>query len=194
MGFRATMYGGQKSHYPWLRYHENEENLDNDSVLRNNHRIKTTQPISVILVFFSEDNVLSDEIKICYTFYTCTLNRKSKFPSDTFWYNSRNIQSKLFIKMHCMPNFLTHILSGYSLSIHIIVLWKHGIYESRCKKKVALFVNRPRGGARVFAWGGGGGNNKNSNFKISPTNYHTGVGVSSSCTWLTTELTSTKKK
>ena len=64
MGFQATMYGSQKSHYPWLKSHENEEKIDNDYVLRNDHRIKTTQPISIILVsFFSEDNVLSDEIK-----------------------------------------------------------------------------------------------------------------------------------
>ena len=42
-----------------------------DYVLRNDHRIKTTQPISMILVsFFSEDNVLkllSDEI--CFNFF-----------------------------------------------------------------------------------------------------------------------------
>ena len=65
------MYGSQKSHYPWLKYHENEEKIDNDYmyVLKNDHRTKTTQPISMILVsFFSEDNVLSDEIKICYIF------------------------------------------------------------------------------------------------------------------------------
>ena len=44
--------------------------IDNDRVLRNDHRIKTTEPISMILVTFnSEDNVLSDEIKICYIFY-----------------------------------------------------------------------------------------------------------------------------
>ena len=48
--------------------HENEEKSDIDYVLRYDHRIKTTQPISLILVsFFSEDNVLhvhvSDEIK-----------------------------------------------------------------------------------------------------------------------------------
>ena len=49
--------------------HENEEKIDNDYVLRNDHRIKTTQPISMTLIsFFSEDNVLSDEIKICYIF------------------------------------------------------------------------------------------------------------------------------
>ena len=43
--------------------------IDNDHVLRNDHSIKITQPISVILVsFFSGDNVLSDEIKICYIF------------------------------------------------------------------------------------------------------------------------------
>ena len=51
----------RKSHYPGLKSHEK---IDNDYVLRNDHRIKTTQPISMILVsFFSEDNVLSDEIK-----------------------------------------------------------------------------------------------------------------------------------
>ena len=62
------MYGGQKSHYPWLKGHENEEEIDNDYVLRNDHRIITTEPISMILVsFFLEDSVWSDEIKICYT-------------------------------------------------------------------------------------------------------------------------------
>ena len=63
------MYGSQKSHYPWLKCHENEDKIDNDYVLRNDHWIKLTQPISMILVsFFSEDNVLSDEIKLCYIF------------------------------------------------------------------------------------------------------------------------------
>ena len=63
------MYGSQKNHYPWLNCHENEEKIDNDYVLRNDYRIKTTQPISMILVsFFSKDNVLYDEIKICYIF------------------------------------------------------------------------------------------------------------------------------
>ena len=55
---RATMYGSQKSHYPRLKCHKNEEKIDNDCVLRNYHTIKTAQPISMILVlFFSEDNV-----------------------------------------------------------------------------------------------------------------------------------------
>ena len=59
------MYGSQKSHYPCLKYHENEEKIESDLVLKNNHRIKPTQPISMILVsFFVEDNVLSDEIQI----------------------------------------------------------------------------------------------------------------------------------
>ena len=59
MGFRTEM-----------SREENEEKIGNDHVLRNDYRIKTTQPISIILVsFFSEDNVLSDEIKICYIFY-----------------------------------------------------------------------------------------------------------------------------
>ena len=44
MGFRATMYGSQKSHYPWLHCHENEEKTEEKThhVLRNDHRIKTT--------------------------------------------------------------------------------------------------------------------------------------------------------
>ena len=64
------MYGSQKSHYPWLKCHENEEKIDNDYILRNDHLESKlhvhvyTQPISMILVsVFSEDNVLSDEIK-----------------------------------------------------------------------------------------------------------------------------------
>ena len=59
-----------EKHYPCLKCHENEEKIDR--VMRNDHRIKTTQPISWILVsilpnhmilvsFFSENNVLSDE-------------------------------------------------------------------------------------------------------------------------------------
>ena len=56
------MYGSQKSHYHWLKCHKKEEKIDSDYVLRNNHRIKPTQSISMILVsFFSEDNVLFDE-------------------------------------------------------------------------------------------------------------------------------------
>ena len=68
-----------------LKCLENEEKFDNDYVLRNDHRIKTTQPISMILVsFFSEDNVLSDEIKICYIFdfffeYQSNENRAFRF-------------------------------------------------------------------------------------------------------------------
>ena len=84
MGSRATMYGSQKSHNPWLKCHENEEKIDND-VFRNYHRIKTTQPISMILVSsFLEDNVLSDEIKICYIFeYQCNKNRAFHVLGDT---------------------------------------------------------------------------------------------------------------
>ena len=68
-GIWATMYGSQKNHYPCLKCHENEEKFDNDHVLKNDHRLKITQPISMILVsFFSEDNVISDEIQKCYIF------------------------------------------------------------------------------------------------------------------------------
>ena len=49
----------------------------NDCVSRNGCRINTTAPIQMILVsFFSEDNVLSDETKICYIFeYQSNENR-----------------------------------------------------------------------------------------------------------------------
>ena len=62
------MYGSQKNHYPCLKCHKNEEKIENDCVLRNDHSIKITQPISMILVsFFSEDND-NDEIKIVIFF------------------------------------------------------------------------------------------------------------------------------
>ena len=67
MDFRATMYGSQKSHNPWLKCHENEEKIEHDYVLRNDHRMKTTQPISMTLVsFFLGDNVLSDKKQQLY--------------------------------------------------------------------------------------------------------------------------------
>ena len=64
-----------------LKCHEIEEKIDNDDVLRNYHAIKTAQPISMIFVsFFSEDNVLSDEIKICCIFeYQSNENRAFRF-------------------------------------------------------------------------------------------------------------------
>ena len=75
------MYGSPKSHYLWLKCHENEEKIEND----HDHRIKTTQPISMILVsLFSEDNVLSDEITIGYTFeYQRNKNQVFRFFGDT---------------------------------------------------------------------------------------------------------------
>ena len=80
MGFRATMYGSQNSHNPWMKCHENEEKIDNDVIFRNDHRIKTTQPISMMLVsFFSEDNVLSDEMKICYSIFEFQSNEYEAF-------------------------------------------------------------------------------------------------------------------
>ena len=63
-----NVHGSQKNHYPRLKCHENEKKMDNDYVLRNDH-IESKLLNSMILVsFFSEDNVLSDEIKICYIF------------------------------------------------------------------------------------------------------------------------------
>ena len=63
------MYGSQKSHTPCLKRHEIEEKSDIDHVFKITIEIKTAQPILLIFIsFFSEDNVLSDEIKICYSF------------------------------------------------------------------------------------------------------------------------------
>ena len=61
-------------------------------VLRNDSRIHVHVPISMILVsFFSEDNVLSDEIKICYTFeYQSNENRAFHIFWDT-QYSSHNV-------------------------------------------------------------------------------------------------------
>ena len=79
MGVRATMYGSQKSHYPCLKRHEHEEKSDIVHVLRNYHKTITTQ--AILLSFFqSEDKVLSDEIKICYSFeYQGNENRAFRF-------------------------------------------------------------------------------------------------------------------
>ena len=80
LGFRATMCGSQKSHYPWLKCHEIAEEIDNDYVLRNDNRIKILKPISKILVsFFSEDNVLSDEVKLCYNIFEYQSNENQAF-------------------------------------------------------------------------------------------------------------------
>ena len=87
MGVRATMYGSQKSHYPCLKHLEKEERSDIDHVLRNYHRIKTTQPISLILVsFFSEDNVLSDEIIYFQIIMKVTKIERSDLFRDTRYY------------------------------------------------------------------------------------------------------------
>ena len=84
MGFRATMYGSQKTHNPWLKCHENEEKIENDYVLRNDNRIKTTQPISMILVsFFSADNALSDKKKAIFSNIKVTKIEHSAFLGDT---------------------------------------------------------------------------------------------------------------
>ena len=71
----------RKAIIPDWKCHENEEKIENDTVLKNYHRIKTTQPISMILVsFLSEHNVLSDEIEECYIFeYQSNENRAFHF-------------------------------------------------------------------------------------------------------------------
>ena len=66
------MYGSKKSHYPWLKSHEKEEKFDNDCVLRNYHRIKTTFETKLMILvsfLFSEDNVLYNVMKSQYAIY-----------------------------------------------------------------------------------------------------------------------------
>ena len=62
MGVRATMYGSQKSHYPCLK-------IDNDHIFRNDYTIKTTQPISMILVqYHSFQKTMFDLMKLKYMY------------------------------------------------------------------------------------------------------------------------------
>ena len=113
MGIRATMYGSQKSHYPYLKRHTNEDKSDIDYVLRNDHRIKTTQPLSIILVsFFSEDNVLSGEIKICYNLWNIRVTeiQACRFFGDTRY----SFPSSLYLAPP--PHFLSS--SFFSFLIH----------------------------------------------------------------------------
>ena len=57
--------------------------IKNDNVLRNDHKIKTTQQISTISVsFFSEDNVLSDEEIDAIFFFIKVMKIKH---SAVFW-------------------------------------------------------------------------------------------------------------
>ena len=81
MCFRATMYGSQKSHYLWLKCHENEEKTDNDYVFRNVHRINTAQPISMNLVSFFHKTILY-LLKSKYAIFSN--NKVTKFERSTF--------------------------------------------------------------------------------------------------------------
>ena len=61
-----------------------------------------------------------------------TTLKPQKFLCNTFCYNLRNVfNQNCSFKMKCIQNYLTHSLSGYSLSI----LRNHGIYEIRFQKK-----------------------------------------------------------
>ena len=53
----------------YTRRNKKQKKIVNDCLSRNGCRINTTEPNQMILVsFLSEDNVLSDEFKICYIF------------------------------------------------------------------------------------------------------------------------------
>ena len=105
MGFRATMYGSQKNHYPWLKCHKHEEKIDNDYVLRNDHRIKSTQPISIILVsFFSEDNYLvKSKYAIFFNIKVTKIERSTFFGYPLYvYFKSRSIITihKKLLRIH----------------------------------------------------------------------------------------------
>ena len=62
---------------------ENWTKIENDLVSRNGHRIKTTQLNSAFLVsVFSEDDILSNEIKTCNIF---KLQSTENLPFPLFW-------------------------------------------------------------------------------------------------------------
>ena len=157
MGSRATMYGCQKSHNPWLKCHENEEKIDNDNVFRNDHIIKTTQPISMIFVsFFSEDNVLSDEIKILFmeTMYgsqkshnpwlKCHENEE-KIDNDNVFRNDHIIKTTQPISMILVSFFLEdNVLSDEIKILYIFAFQSNKnrafcfFWDTRCRGKAPL--------------------------------------------------------
>ena len=66
------MYGSHKSHYPWLKCHENEEKIDNyyvwEITIESKLLNQFVNNLQDLVSFFSEDNILSNEIKISYIF------------------------------------------------------------------------------------------------------------------------------
>ena len=131
-GLQATMYGSRKSHYPSQKCHENEEKIDNDYVLRNDHRIKT-QPISMILVsIFSEDNAYLMKSK-----YAIFFNIKvTKIEHSTFLGHPVYFTSfLLFVKEH--QNFGPWLFS-YSESPNQKYRKKEQWHWAKKKKMLAL--------------------------------------------------------
>ena len=119
MGFRATMYGSPKSHYPCLKCHENEEKIENDHVWELTITIKTTQPISMILVpFFSEDNVLSDEMQFFFPEYQSNENRAFRFLGDTRYTLRKKVQLGTFFVPYLEP-------SGKSVPKRVLYMFKN---------------------------------------------------------------------
>ena len=93
----------------------------------NDHRSKTTQPISIILVsFFSEDNVLSDEIKIGYIL---KYQSKKNWAFHFFW-DTRYRWSIWF------PAILTKHVTGnihyWSSAMHVFHNRSHANFATIC--------------------------------------------------------------
>ena len=75
----------RKAIIPAWKCHENEEKIDNDRILRNDYRIKITQPISMILVSFcSEDGVL-DLVKLKYAIFSNIKVLNKNWAFHFFW-------------------------------------------------------------------------------------------------------------
>ena len=90
----------------------------NDCISRNGCRIYTTEPNQMILVsFFSEDNILSDEIKICYI---CEYQRNENRAFRFYW-NTR-------YSAHVCHSVTLLALNHYYLSFN-------KSYNKICKRK-----------------------------------------------------------
>ena len=142
-----TTYWKSEKPLSRLKCHKNDEKIDNDYVLRNDHRNKTTQPISLILVsFFSGDNsFLSDEIKICYIFENqSNENRAFRFwghpvyITSILWLSKRSSNlKKVILRITRVYGFMTDIFVFIKFQSTIFPTWilfqfAFGLYDSKC--------------------------------------------------------------
>ena len=111
-------------------------------------KIKTTQPISMILVlFFSENNVLSDEIKK-HLYFRISKQRKSTVP--IFW-DTRYSSITQYVYIHIAPSYVYYYnpfllffscICYLSLSLNLHSLYKQGTHSLQTMPvSIAPFLN-----------------------------------------------------